>query len=247
MVEISNYWRLARELTVIQAVCLVAGIDPDSSDGVYCENWRADERPKGYNAVKAAITHAILSGDLSATIRREAWGRGWDEEPEHGQSFTKNITLASDDGSFDAAMLVERGLIYHNNPDWTITTVKVSTLKKWLADLGVSNGFFFPDGSTKSNTPDYLNQNHPRYAPRLAAAIKVWLAMEDENLRKGKSPKQAMEQWLESRYSELRLIQKNDSQKHGFRAGDINKSAIQEAAKIANWNDDGGTPPTPSK
>ena len=214
---ISEFWRLARDLTVLQAVCLVADIDPDSEDAVHCENWRADERPKGYNAVKTAITHAILSGELPATIREIDWNNGSSADQPHGSI------------------------------DWMHTTVNVSALKGWLVARGFHTGFFFPDDSKPSNIPAYLDPKHPRYAPRLAAAIKVWLAMEDENLRKGKSPKQAMEQWLESRYSELRLIQKNDSQKHGFRAGDINKSAIQEAAKIANWNDDGGTPPTPSK
>lgn len=81
----------------------------------------------------------------------------------------------------------------------------------------------------------YLDPEHPRYAPKLAAAIKVWEAMEDENLLKGKGTVAAMKSWLEPRYKELGLIHK----------GKINNTAIQEVAKVANWNEDGGAPSTP--
>jgi hypothetical protein len=69
----------------------------------------------------------------------------------------------------------------------------------------------------------------------LAAAVKVWLAMKDDNLLKGKSPKAAMESWLENRYSELGLIYQDN----------INKTAIDECTKVANWNDKGGATKTP--
>ena len=81
---------------------------------------------------------------------------------------------------------------------------------------------------------DYLDPKHPRYAPKLAASIKVWKAMEDESLLKGKGTVSAMKSWLELRYKELGLIHK----------GKINNTAIQEVAKVANWNEDGGAPTT---
>lgn len=234
---ISEYWRLARELSVQQAVCLIIGIDPESAEGAYCDGWDSHLRPKGYGAVKAALTHAILSLELSATIRRQAWERGWNEEPSTGQAFTNDVIIATDDASFDAALVPSRGLIYHTYPDWMLTTVKVNDLKGWLVAQGFHTGFFFPDDSKPSNTPDYLNPKHPRYPHKLAAAIKVWEAMEDENLRKGKGNVDAMKTWLETRYSELGLVYR----------GERNDTGITEAAKVANWDDKGGAPTTPTK
>ena len=125
------------------------------------------------------------------------------------------------------------------------STVDVDSLKIWLSSRGVSRGFFFTGNASES--PGYLSPEHKRYSPRLAAAVKAWLAMEDHNLYSGKSPKKAMEQWLESNYKALELVHKRDGLKHGYKAGDMNKSAISEAAKLANWEDEGGTPKTPER
>ncbi len=110
--------------------------------------------------------------------------------------------------------------------------VAVDSLRDWLKTRGIRTGFFFP---TTPDAPDYLNQNHPRYSAKLAAAVKVWHAMEDENLMRGKAVKDAMREWLESRYRELGLTWK----------GEINKSGIDEAVKVANWKTDGGATKTP--
>ena len=125
------------------------------------------------------------------------------------------------------------------------STVDVGSLKIWLSSRGVSRGFFF--SGNESESPSYLSPEHKRYSPRLAAAVKAWLAMEDHNLYAGKSPKKAMEQWLESNYKALGLEHKRDSPRHSYKAGDMNKSAISEAAKLANWEDEGGTPKTPER
>jgi hypothetical protein len=115
---------------------------------------------------------------------------------------------------------------------WQIE-VEVDALKAWLLSKNIKPAFFFGE-STKE--PDYLNPTHPRYSAKLAAAVKVWLAMEDTNLLNGKKPKAVMEDWLQSRYSELGLVYK----------GEINKTAISEAAKVSNWETDGGAPTTPA-
>jgi len=121
--------------------------------------------------------------------------------------------------------------------------IDIESLREWLKTRGIRTGFFFP---TATDTPDYLDPKHPRYAPKLAAAVQAWQAMEDENLRLGKSAKTAMEQWLESNYKRLGLTHKRSSDTHGYKTGDINKTAVQDAAKIANWENDGGSPSTPS-
>ncbi len=136
--------------------------------------------------------------------------------------------------------------LHGHEPDiqWEASTVEVESLVGWLKSRGVRRGFLFEEST---EAPDYTNPKNPRFSPRLAAAIKAWEAMEDPNLWAGKSPKQAMEQWLESNYKALELVHKSDSSKHKYKAGDMNKSAIAEAAKVANWEPDGGAPKTPER
>ncbi|MDN7754096.1 hypothetical protein [Burkholderia gladioli] len=123
------------------------------------------------------------------------------------------------------------------------TTVEAEDLRQWLSARGVRTGFFFPDALPE---PDYLDPNHPRFAPKLAAAVKAWLAMEDENLRRGKGTIAALEGWLETRYKELGLVHERDHAKNGVKAGELNRTAIEEAAKVANWRQAGGAVGTPS-
>ncbi len=48
------------------------------------------------------------------------------------------------------------------------TMIQVEDLKKWLSDKGVQVNFFFP-----SAKPDYLDQRHKNYSPKLAAAKRI--------------------------------------------------------------------------
>lgn len=129
-----------------------------------------------------------------------------------------------------------------NSIDPSLSSVEVDSLRAWLERRGIRTGFFF---SSKASCPDYLDTKHPRYAPKLAAAVQVWQAMEDENLLRGKSPIQAMEAWLESRYKRLGLAHERDNKSNKTKAGDMNNSAISEVAKVANWQPTGGAPKTP--
>jgi hypothetical protein len=110
--------------------------------------------------------------------------------------------------------------------------VEVDSLRKWLATRGVKGGFFFPDAKPH----DYLDPNHPRYAPKLAAAVRAWMALEDESSISGKSPKQALTKWLREHASEFELTDED---------GKPNETGIEEAAKVANWQRTGGAPKTP--
>jgi len=123
---------------------------------------------------------------------------------------------------------------------WT-TLIDVDDLKRWLTTKHLRPKFFF--GETPE-LPTYLDPSNPRYSKKLAAAINVWLAMEDKNLRKGMSPKTAMTRWLKSNYQQLGLIHDSSNPHNGYQAGDINEAAISEVAKVANW-DKGGAPTTP--
>ncbi len=129
----------------------------------------------------------------------------------------------------------------HNDPiDGSInikeSRVRVTALRAWLADRGFRSGFFFP---TEAGAPDYLDRNHPSYAPKLAAAVRAWEAVTSESKYRnnGKHVKQNLESWLTAHAAEFDLV-KSD--------GEINADAIKnQIAKVANWKDKGGAPRTP--
>lgn len=113
------------------------------------------------------------------------------------------------------------------------SSIRLYQLREWLEKKGIHTDFF--NMEEKIDAP-YINSSHPRFSPKLYAAIKAWEAMEDENLYRGISAKKGMEDWLKSNYKSLGLAHAN---------GEINKTAIDEAAKIANWMPLGGAPKTP--
>jgi len=114
------------------------------------------------------------------------------------------------------------------------SSVEVASLRTWLAGRGMKTGFFFPDDGV---TPDFLDPQHPRYAPKLAAAVKAWRAVEKESLS-GRSPKQGLVKWLRQHAMEYSLSDED---------GKPNETGVEEIAKVANWQPGGGAPKTPSK
>ncbi len=147
------------------------------------------------------------------------------------ESVLKALMKAVRDGKLPSDYIPIDKLSIDIDP-WHIE-VETDALKAWLLTKNIKPAFFFGELPQEL---DYLNPKHPRYSVKLAAAVKVWLAMEDTNLLHGKKPKAAMESWLESRYAELGLTYK----------GEINKTGISEAAKVANWEVEGGAPTTPA-
>nr|VFJ55972.1 MAG: hypothetical protein BECKFW1821B_GA0114236_102512 [Candidatus Kentron sp. FW] len=79
----------------------------------------------------------------------------------------------------------------------------------------------------------YLDPNNPRYAPKLAAAVRAWQAVTNPGRR---SPKKALEEWLREHAMEYDLIHPD---------GKPIELAIDDCAKIANWQLGGGAPKTP--
>ncbi len=232
--EKMDYWRLCDELSVVQAAFLIIGVDP--SEFPYVMNWQMSERPENFSAALAALTHAIIGNRLPATIRRSAWERGWDEGPGDGENFTRDIDIFPDQKDFpeEANFPKNRGIIYRACPDWDLTTILVKDLQDWLRGRGFKSGFFFPQAE---DTPDFLDQNHKNYAPKLAAAIGAWQAVNaDPELIKGKTVKQALLKWLRKNADQFGLT-KDD--------GNPNEQGIEEISKISNWDTKGGAPKTP--
>jgi hypothetical protein len=87
----------------------------------------------------------------------------------------------------------------------------------------------------RAPTADYLDPQHQRYSPKLAASINAWLAVTDEN---GKHPKGALTDWLEENAAQFGLVKED---------GTLNNVGIDECAKVANWKPGGGAPKTPNK
>lgn len=109
--------------------------------------------------------------------------------------------------------------------------INVKGLKAWLISRGVNSGFFFPEPPP---SVEYLDPSNGRYAPKLAAAVQAWLAVGDEV--KAKTPKMALTKWLNEHAGRFGLADD---------AGVPKKSTIDDIAKVANWEQEGGAPKTP--
>lgn len=216
--EPSIYWRLSLDLSIRQAALLVIGEEPASAIGSNCEGWKEHERPAGYEAVKQALISALRKGKI---------------EGKHMELIDYDMN-GHECGEVSGTSDVDRSY------------VNFDSLTKFFESRNIRPPFFFPP-KPNTETPDYLNSSHPRYAPKLAASVKAWQAMEDENLLRSKNPIPAMTEWLETRYKDFGLIHRQDSKQHGYKTGDRNDGAIKEAAKVANWQTEGGAPKTPEK
>lgn len=194
-----DYWRLCDELSIKDAALLVVGENPVECSAV--EEWPTDQRPRGYQAARTAITNALRGGRIEGEVL-----------PEQIEKY---------DG--DGEPIPGTVSVYRSR-------VKVDSLREWLASRGFRHGFFFP---AEADTPGYLNPTDPRYAPKLAAAVRAWLAV---SAPAGKHPKQALVKWLRENAAEFGLTDDE---------GKPNETGIEEAAKVANWQPAGGAPKTP--
>lgn len=140
-IEISDFWKLSEELTVQQAALLVVGCDPGSQFS-YCESWKVEERPRGYEAVKQAISAGLRAGRMKGTH----FGL-----PEH--DFNGN----------------EVGWI-EGTTDVGRSVVERESLVAWLASRGVRHGFFFPLATDAPEYLDKTNARYaPKLAAAVRA------------------------------------------------------------------------------
>lgn len=119
---------------------------------------------------------------------------------------------------------------FEDSIDLAESRVEVESLRLWLTSRGIRTGFYFP---TATDAPDYLDPKNPRYAPKLAAAVRAWQAVTDPS---GKHPKQALMKWLRENATGFGLTDDE---------GKPNETGIEEVSKVANWQPGGGAPKTP--
>jgi hypothetical protein len=222
-----DYWRMCVDLSVIQCILLIIGVDPKHTELDVETNLSS--RPDGYEAVSTAVKNAIRRGKLRAHVIHQGCDYGWLEEP-----ISPDVEVArTHEGRYVALQ---------HEPDWHRTTISVEDIRAWLESRNVTGGFFF---SAKTASVAYLDANHKHYAPKLAAALEAWQAVDsDPSLTRNRSVKEALTIWLNKSAARFGLVKED---------GTPNKTAIQEAAKVANWDTKGGAPktaenlPTPSQ
>jgi hypothetical protein len=115
--------------------------------------------------------------------------------------------------------------------EWNFLRVRLETANALRSEIKGRFGGALGTAQPKA-VASYLDVAHPRYAPKLAAAVSAWLAVDDP---KGTSPKKALLTWLRAHSSEFAL---SDD-------GRPNEQGIEECAKVANWHPIGGAPKTP--
>ena len=164
------------------------------------------QKPLGFEAAQNAISNALRRGSIEGNV--VPMTRGGIDEEIYQIAIPDTVDIYS-------------------------SRVELESLRKWLSSRGLSDGFFFPNSSRRH---DYLDPDHPRYAPKLAAAVRAWMALDGESSISGKSPKQALTKWLREHAREFGLTDED---------GKPNETGIEEAAKVANWQPTGGAPKTP--
>lgn len=222
-----DYWRLCDELNIAQAALLITGAEPTIASEI--ERWKPEERPRGYEAAKTAISQGLLNYD---TYARESANSGDSSEQEYLVSLRRRSIEGQLIPHFDSDMNGNTLGPIEGTVDVFRSKVIVGALKQWLLSRGFTTGFFFPEPVT-SGEPDYLDPRNPRYAPKLAAAVRAWQAVTDPGK---KTAKQALDKWLREHATEFGLTDDD---------GNPVNQAIEECSKVANWNPGGGAPKTP--
>jgi hypothetical protein len=110
------------------------------------------------------------------------------------------------------------------------TTIDIESLIIWLKSRGHTTGFFF--GGEGSVEP-YLDPQNVRYPPKLAAAVKAWIASGNETTTQ--TPKQQITKWVRENAVDYGLTNED---------GTLIESAIEDIATVANWSPKGGAPKT---
>ena len=106
-------------------------------------------------------------------------------------------------------------------PNWDRTKVSAKAMRLLLRETKISSKFFESYGQ-----PGYLDPEHDHYSPKLAAAVGVWLAMEDKSAIGYLATKKVLNNWLTKHASEFR-------DKKGKQ---LSNNGISECSAVANWD-----------
>jgi hypothetical protein len=131
--DISPFWRLAEQVSVVQAALLIIGVEPQGIAD-YVENWDDDKRPANYRAARDAIRSAIEKEVLEGKI-------GYFEV---------------DPNAFNTPEVA------HSIIDYRASTVSVPSLIRWLEERGFESTAFGTqkDELAGFRDPTHLRYSH---------------------------------------------------------------------------------------
>ena len=109
------------------------------------------------------------------------------------------------------------------------STIQMNSLKDWLASKNITVEQFMGLSSTSE---DFSDREAQSYSPKLAATVAAWRHVK-QNRISGLSIKQQLADWLGE--NGARYWPDEDSAK-------VTDTFVKEAARIANWDADGGRP-----
>ncbi len=243
--NINHLWRLVDPIGVQDAAALIAGFEPKSvrfngRQGAWFEDESGSTSNENIRWVETALTaliNAIMDGKLKAKVVHDSRPVTNGDRMALIDFMELNDIYAS--VSLDA--VAENGeslsscgeYFIRDEINWEKSTVERESLIDWLYSKGVTEGFFFPSTSQRTG-PDYLDPSHPRYAPKLAAAVLAWESFSEIP---GKTPKQVLSRWL---YENASRFGMTDDE------GKPRDKAIDDLAAIPNWQTTGGAPKTPT-
>lgn len=254
-----DYWRLADELSVIDAAILITGNDPSDKIEVADDTGRFQfdnygqvvtiqkrDHP-GFDAAFRALRNAVISNRIPANIILRArvprvfyeeyqgeFHRSSETDPLHGESRMSYEDMIRIEGCHflqkkSVSFNGSQRIVFFEEPDWENTTIDVEEIKKWLDSKGVRPAFFFPKGHIEA----FRDQSHPRYSAKLACAVAAWEAVTRQ--KPNKSPKATLEEWIRANAVRFGMV-KDD--------GIPSTKAVEETAAVANWATSGGAVPT---
>lgn len=240
--NINHLWRLVDPIGVQDAAALIAGFEPklvrfNGRQGAWFEDESSSTSNENIRWVETALTaliNAIMGGKLKAKVVH-------DSRPVTNGDHMAVVDLMEVTGGYasldsianEGESLSECGEYFiRDEINWEKSIISVGDIKAWLKNNGVTDGFFFPS-SNQSTGPNYLDKEHPRYAPKLAAAVLAW---ESYSEIPGKTPKQVLSRWLNENASRFGLTDEE---------GKPRDNTIGDVATISNWQTTGGAPKTP--
>ena len=248
-----DYWRLADELSVIDATILITGNDPSEKEDVaddhgYIIGKRQRRDYVGYDAVFKSLRAAIRSNRLPANVHHWVAPAAYEKVADIGYcpldpgpscehtSFDFLLARQEAENTGKTALNFSvndlRGtddFYIWKEPDWGQTTVSVDHLKDWLKGRGVFPAFFFPHGVATG----FRDKGHPRYSPKLAACVAAWEAV--QRPARNSSAKQTIRNWLQSNAAMYGV---------GDETGIVSPTVTEELSRIVNWDTKGGATPT---
>jgi hypothetical protein len=190
------------------------------------EVWTVDE---------AAL---ILVGERPENYLRHE-GKWEPPLPEHCTAFLLQLRHAIKSARLQTVSLFRAGVAQEARPDELHadeidvhrTKISVRALCKWLGERRARPR---PDARDQWKECGFADPEHPCYAPILYAALFAWTRAQSI-LPRGRSPKQLLKVILREHAEELRLLKPD---------GTIDEAAIELAARVANWQREGGAPKT---